>query len=413
MLAPIIAILGGGVYVPRLAELLSATVPPGELRLWARDSDRLRLVAEHAQASIAAHGWRVTAADALSACVEGADVVVPLIRIGNLAARAHDESFPTAFGLTGDEGLGPGGFANAFRTIPALTVIARELKARCPNAWVCNLMAPLGITTRLFIDTGLRALGICELPLVTLEALVRPAMKIDFQYAGLNHLGWFWNMHEDGRDVLADACARRLVDDQTYRQFGAAPLRYYYEVFDAAAGERIGLRRVSGRARELAELSARALERYARQPGTAAQALLARPTPWFDRALAPTIAALLGGAVHQGFVNVPNGVGGRRFIETLPDTTIVEVPVRITREVQYRYCQQPPAAVAEFLSHVATAEALAYEAARSNDTGLLDRALEALPLPITPEVRPALLQAALSPPKSIKTGNVAVITAQT
>lgn len=402
MAGPVIAILGGGVYVPRLGDLLAGALPPGDLRLWARDSGRLRLVAKETRASIAARGWHVTAGETLAASIDGADIVVLLIRVGGLAARAHDERFPTAFGLVGDEGLGPGGFANAFRTVPALTAIAHELKARCPGAWICNLMAPLGITTRLLVDAGLRTIGICELPLVTLEAIARrPADTVDFQYAGLNHLGWFWDVRGDGRDLIAEACAAGLVDEQTLRRFAAAPLRYYYQVFDVAAGERVGVRRVSGRAQQLAELSATIVERYARQPGTAADALRARPTPWFDRALVPTMAALLGGPVHEGFVNLPNGVGGRRFVEVLPDTAIVEVPARFTREVQPRYCEQPPAPVAEFSSRVATAEALVYEAARSNDSVLLGRALEALPLPIASETRAALVQAALADPKPI------------
>src|SRR5437870_5388579 len=82
-------------------------------------------------------------------------------------------------------------------------------RRRCPRAAVLNLVAPLGITTRLLLDAGLDAIGVCELPRVTLEgwiaATATAAGNTSFRYAGLNHLGWFWDVRAGQVDVLARA----------------------------------------------------------------------------------------------------------------------------------------------------------------------------------------------------------------
>jgi 6-phospho-beta-glucosidase len=393
---PVIAIVGGGVYVPRLCALVAAALPSaGTLRLYARRPKRVARIAAAAHARVTG-GWSVVATSELGACVDGADAVVLLVRVGGLAARAHDEQFPTALGLVGDEGLGPGGFANAFRSAPVLAAMAATLRRHCPRALVCNLVAPLGITTRLFLDEGLDAVGICELPTVTLERLAGGS-DVDFDYVGLNHLGWFWNVRQGGRDLLDAAVARGLVDAPTLARFGAAPLGYYYEVFDRAAGRRLGLERRPGRAHTLAQLADEgfaALDDANADPEVLAQ----RPTPWFDRALVPLLAAHAGGAPYDGFLDVANGA----LVPALPPAAVVELPARVAATRSLRAPAACPPAVARFLAAVAAAEALAYAAARAGDAALLAHALSALPLPISAAQLPALVAAALAPPSPLE-----------
>src|SRR5712691_3395103 len=52
--------------------------------------------------------------------LEGADYILNQVRVGGLEARAHDETFPQDLGIPGEETIGPGGFANALRTIPTV-----------------------------------------------------------------------------------------------------------------------------------------------------------------------------------------------------------------------------------------------------------------------------------------------------
>jgi 6-phospho-beta-glucosidase len=400
----VIAVVGGGAFAPQLCEALARAIelPELKLRLSARRPDRLRAIAGHSAARVAQlrPGWSVGAADSLESALEDAAVVVLLVRVGGLDARAWDETFPRQFGLVGDEGLGPGGIANAWRTLPELSRISGTLRRVAPDATVVNLMAPLGITTRLLLDQGLHALGACELPLLTLEAwLARAgtsAAEVSWQYAGLNHLGWFWNFTSGSHDVLRTVANAPMpagdatpIDRATLEKYQAAPLRYFYQVFDGETGRRLGLERPPGRAEQLMALSEELIEQYAERPGRATQQAEIRATPWLDRAVAPVTAALLGGAPHAGFANLRN----EGKISELPADTVVEVPARFTSDGVRPESPGPlPQQVSRFLLKAAQAEALSFRAAEQRDPTLLAAAVRALPLPIAETAVPELVK---------------------
>ena len=331
--------------------------------------------------------------------MDGVDAVVLLVRVGGLAARAHDERFPETFGLVGDEGLGPGGFANGFRTAPVLADMARTIRRLSPAALVCNMVAPLGITTRVLLEEAVNAVGICELPALTLRTLAGATVDDDvtFRYAGLNHVGWFWDVRKNGSDAMAEAVSRGLVDEITWRRFAAAPLRYYYEVFDREAGRRLGIERGSGRARWLANVAEQAFMRFHRNEDDVDSA--ARPTPWFDEALLPVLVAHLQNGTYDGFLNVSNATGA---ITGLPPDGVVEVRARLCHA---RTSVEPvtcPAEVLRFLRTMSQAEGLAYEAAREQSPTQLSDALRALPLPIDQDRLSDMVLSALSAPEPLE-----------
>ncbi|MCC6555612.1 MAG: hypothetical protein IT372_21835 [Polyangiaceae bacterium] len=437
-----IVVAGGGAFAPALCEALARApgMPPLDVRLVARRAGRLAVIAAHAARIVSPirPDFRVTAAASFDAALPGAAAVILMIRALGPRARDHDERFPRAFGLVGDEGLGPGGIANAFRTLPVLEGLAAAIHARAPAARVLNLVAPLGITTRLLLDAGLDAAGLCELPLVTLEAFARATAPVNamsapvsspgdvgLHYAGLNHLGWFWQAGRGtepdtetepesetesesesesesvtgtgaiGRRVLDRAARAGLVDADVLARFGAAPLHYYYDVFDPAAARRLGRARDPGRARRLEALSDRLVAHYVEAPGAPAPAAAERPTPWLDRALAPALAALLAGAPHRGFANIRNG----GLIPELPPDVVVELPAEIGPAGfrPHRPGAALPPAVARFLVAAARAEYLAYRAALARSPALVAGAIAALPLPIAPADVPALARLACAP----------------
>jgi 6-phospho-beta-glucosidase len=392
----VVTIVGGGAFAPKLcAALARAALPPLEVRLVAQDPRRLQLVATHAARAPAAEGrdLRVTATTSLAAAVAGASAVILLVRVGGLAARAHDEAFPRRFGLAGDEGLGVGGIANAYRTLPVLTDLAAPLRAHAPRAPVLNLVAPLGVTTRLLLDEGIEAIGVCELPGVTLEALAAGG-AIEARYAGLNHLGWFWDIRSGSGDALARAAAAGLVDAEVLARFGAAPLHYYYDVFDPAAGQRLGRARAPDRARLLLALSDRIFARLAASPGGPVPELEERPTPWFEQAIVPLLESRLAGVPWRGFASVRNG----DLVPVLSHQMVVEVAITAEGDrVRPVPPGELPAPVAGFLSAVARAEELSYRAARARATALVAEAIGALPLPIAPADIPALTRLACGP----------------
>ena len=363
-----------------IAERLPGRV---EIELVARRFDRLCVIAEHTQlrASRINADCRVRARPSLAEGLNGVDVVVLLPRVGNLPARAIDESFPDRFGIQGDEGLGPGGIANYLRTAPVISEIGRSIQMYAPGAVVLNMTAPLGLTTRQLIEAGLNAIGVCELPAVTAAKLVgdgpAAALPQGLHYGGLNHLGWFWPISASGEALLAAATDRGVVDAETYRRFQATPLRYYFEVFDPPAAARLGMVRRAGRAQQLMALTERVFRQFAAAPGEDVAELAERPTPWFDYALVPILRAILAGDRYCGFANVAN----HGLVDGLPAELVVELPVLIEgNEVRPATVGAPPAPAAAFLSAVAESEVLTYRAVTWRHAELILTALAALPL---------------------------------
>jgi 6-phospho-beta-glucosidase len=384
----VIAIIGGGVFVAKLCQILAThpDLPPGEIRLMARRFDRLCVIAAACQRIVdgIAPGWTVRAAPSVTAGCAGARVIVVLLRVGGLAARAHDEAFPRAFGLTGDEGLGAGGMANALRTLPTVHAVADSIARVAPEAMVFNMVAPLGVTTRAMLDAGLRVLGVCELPALT-EARLLAAGRLsrgEVQYAGFNHWGWFWINGPAQKELARSSVDAGLADASTVATFGAVPLRYFYEIFAPETARKLGMRRSPQRAEELIALSDRVFRSFQRGSHGALATIEERPTPWFDQALAPMIAAVMTGASHEGFANLRNG----GHLPMVPEDAVIEIRVRIRGDrVDAIMPEQPPDAVSSFLAAVGSSEEMVYRAAATlqddERTQRIAVAMRALPLP--------------------------------
>ena len=367
-----IALVGGGVSVSSLLEELAIALPSEDvrLRLVAQDVERTRALAEHGRHLVAGRPrWQVEACGTLADAVTGADVVVLMLRVGGLEARRADEARSRAFGIPGDEGLGPGGAANAMRTLPVIDELAQDLLRLAPRATVLNLVAPLGLTTRVLLDRGVDAVGVCELPLLTERSLSAVLDDVELAYAGFNHLGWFWPVdapdepRPDAVELLAPAVAARLVDREVLERYGAAALKYHYWLHDPAAADRLGIGRDPGRTDALIDLRDEARDEIASHPDRRCDAVLARPTPWFRDALVPMLAAWLGGPAWSGYANVANGP----LVPDFDPDLVVEVPVRIDDHgivARPLTATQPPAALA-FSRRVERSEVLLHEAWRS------------------------------------------------
>jgi 6-phospho-beta-glucosidase len=410
-----VVIVGGGVWIVELLESLAThgSLPPLEVVLVAQRADRLRTICRHAARRVAPlpGSIEIRGSTCLRDALVDAKAVVLLARIGGLDARRHDESFPQRRGLVGDEGLSVGGFANAWRTLPVLQAMATEIGAVAPHAAVLNMMAPLGMTTRCLLDAGLDATGLCELPAVTRDRWTRAAEARGgfeperaaegsprlpsatrssaalpvlpspaLEYAGLNHLGFFWPVAPEGHALIAAALAEGDVAPEVHARFGATPLHYYDEVFEPDVAERLGRRRKPNRAQELLDLDRAALEAMSDRPGAEIPELSERSMPWFEEALVPALAARFAGIPHDGFANVRN----QGHLPGLPEETVIELEADFGSEgVTVRPPSTLPPRVEHFLQGIARAEAHAYTAARSHEPAGLQAALQALPLSLS------------------------------
>jgi 6-phospho-beta-glucosidase len=270
----VVTLLGGGsAFTPALLEAVrerADLLVPLEIRLFGRDRDRLATVARFGERRMRrdprARGIRVVAAAALEEALRGADLVVNQVRVGGFVARSRDATLPLRFGLPGDETIGPGGLANALRTVPVVLELARACERLAPRAPFLQLSNPMGIVVgALARATRLEVFGLCELPQDTLDralALVGARGRIESEYVGLNHQGFFTSVRVDGRELLPEI-ARALppdggwfgVDGAFVARHHCLPLRYLRNYFERASVVAEATARTDDRGRELARLA--------------------------------------------------------------------------------------------------------------------------------------------------------------
>ncbi|RUU25369.1 6-phospho-beta-glucosidase, partial [Mesorhizobium sp. M6A.T.Ca.TU.002.02.2.1] len=155
------------------SEALSHRLGEWVLILQGRNVQNLDAVAHYARHRLGAFGTSVISTTDLDAALADAEIVIVQTRFGGLEARADDELFASELGCIADETLGPCGLLSGFRQIRPVDDLAIRMKAICPGAFVVNMINPLSLTTAMMLRHGLAVVGICELPLATLEAFAR------------------------------------------------------------------------------------------------------------------------------------------------------------------------------------------------------------------------------------------------
>jgi 6-phospho-beta-glucosidase len=242
-------LLGSGVRAPFVLRGLSAgqgDLGLDEVVLHDTDSERLELMTAVGGYMCADWGARFTVRgepDAREA-IHGARFVFSAIRPGKEGARAVDEEVPLKHGVIGQETTGPGGFAMALRTIPAMLDYARLIEDVAPEALLVNFTNPVGIVMQaLHEHTSVRAVGICDGPVSMQRSVAAflglPREQVHADYIGLNHCGWIHRVLVDGHDLLPELLDRfeelqaadeqwRLFDPALVRGIGMLPMEYLY-----------------------------------------------------------------------------------------------------------------------------------------------------------------------------------------
>ncbi|HKW45754.1 MAG TPA: hypothetical protein VJN22_08850 [Candidatus Eremiobacteraceae bacterium] len=276
-----------------------------------------------------------TGSEELLAGLDGADVILIQARYGGYEGRARDETFPLKYGICGDEGLGPGGLAAGWRAWPELSVLFALIGDSAPNATVLMMTSPVSILVRCARECypEINTLGICELPLATLQAVCKrveaPTERVRFSYAGVNHLGYFYSIRDGDRDIVRefadrDAFGRGFPTRAQIEHYGAVPLKYlrlHHESEAVVAEQRAAC---APRGAELIDVQRHAFKTFERGNRDEILAALARrPTPWYDQAVAPLLAAFIEGRSQTHFfLTVRNDA----YYPDLEESEIVEVP---------------------------------------------------------------------------------------
>lgn len=406
-----IAVVGGGsTYTPELVDGFARRadrLPIDELVLLDPDLQRLEPVAGLTRRMLDRIGWagRLQATSDRAAALEGADFVVFQLRVGGQAARHVDETLPHRFGILGQETTGPGGFAKALRTVPLVLELAEEAARRAaPGAWIVDFTNPVGIVTQALIDSGARALGLCNVAIglqrrLAVQLGVEPE-QVALEHVGLNHLTWERAVLVDGVDRLPEMLDRdpaQVADEvglpvDLVKELRAIPsyyLRYYY-CRDEVLQEQL---RGKSRAEQVMEIERGLLEMY-RDPALNEKPKLLekRGGAFYSEAAAQLMASLHAGTGDVQVVNVRNG----RALPDLPDDAVVEIPARIDRDGAHPAPLAPMAPeIRGLVQAVKAYEDLAVQAAVHGDRTAAEKALLAHPLVGQFSVARPLLEALL------------------
>jgi len=253
----LVIIGGASAYTPDIIDGLlkeKAVFAGGELALHDVDAENLQVIARLARGMVRAAEAEltVTATVDRAEAVTGADFILTQPRVGGLKHRALDERIPLKHGMIGQETLGAGGLAFAWRTIPVILEIVEEVQRLAPKAWIINYANPAGMVTEAVIRKfpEARFIGLCDMP-TGVQWAIGKILRVDFHrigldYAGINHGGWSQRVLLDGHDVtprlrrwahlLGPVAGVMPLGEETgtvrlFRRFGMVPdpyLRYYY-----------------------------------------------------------------------------------------------------------------------------------------------------------------------------------------
>jgi 6-phospho-beta-glucosidase len=328
-----LVVLGGsGSSTPELADALAAWPggldrrPALDVILHGRTLDKLEVVAAEflTRAGKAGPRLAVSVETDRRAALEDADAVLNQVRVGGLDARVFDETFPHEFGLPGEETMGPGGFANAMRTIPYLASTWKDIDEVAPDCLVVNLTNPAGIVHQALSASwpGLSVVTVCDAP----EAFARriaaaldlPLERVLERYIGMNHVGFY---------VPADPAQLPLLtplasgfSPAVVEAFGALPtpyVRYYLEPGAQLEAQRSRM----PRAQELKSIDAALLAAYSAGPDAERRK---RGAVWYDLVVTTILDGWLHGSDRPWIVGAPNE--GR--VPGAPATTMIEIPHR-------------------------------------------------------------------------------------
>ncbi|MFN6118353.1 MAG: 6-phospho-beta-glucosidase [Actinomycetes bacterium] len=418
-----VCVIGGGsTYTPELVDGLLRRREQLDLHhvhLVDPDADRLAVLGPLARrmADRAAAGARsseapveVTGGDDRVAGIAGSAFVVSQIRVGGMAARERDEQLGRTFGLIGQETVGVGGLANAWRTIPVALDIAADVARHAPGAVLLNFTNPAGLVTEALCRHGdVHSIGLCNVPW-SMRARIAASLDVEvgavtFDYVGLNHLSWVRGVFVDRDGVRDDRTAEVLArlgrrvqsaghgdgepswTPESIRLVGAVPndyLLYFYETDAWLAHQAASPTRAS----RVREIEAALLARYADPAlAEAPPELAARGGAHYSEAAAALMADLATAAGTVHVIDTPN----RGAIPGLPDDVVVEVSARIGAAGPEPIAVAPLRPDVDALVRtVKDVELLAVEAAVTGDHDTAIRALVTHPLGPSLAQAPAL-----------------------
>ena len=414
---------GGGFRIPQIFEAIGSEGDHArvtELCLYDISTDRLNTIRSVlAQlAATVARPPRVSFTTDLDEAVRGAGFIFSAMRVGGAAGRIADERISLELGVLGQETVGPGGLAYALRTLPHARRLAERVAELAPDAWVINFTNPAGMVTEAMrAHLGDRVVGICDTPIGLLRRAVHAVGStpdaIEFDYVGLNHLGWLRHIRVAGEDRLPWLLANddalggieeaRLLGLDWVRALGAIPNEYlYYYYFQREATERIRSaaetrgeflqRQQSTFYQRAHEHPDGALALWNRTKHDRESSYMAESRPENERHKREesdiegggyqTVALdLMSGLVNGRSTTMILNVANRGTVPELPDDAVIEVPCTVDADGIRPHAVAPVRGeMLGLMQQVKAVERLTIAASVSRDATLAWRAIAAHPI---------------------------------
>ncbi|TJY43556.1 6-phospho-beta-glucosidase [Cohnella pontilimi] len=339
-----VAIIGAGSsYSPELIEgfaKLKDRLPIREIVLMDIDEQRLDIMLGFSKrfAQYLNFPVNIRATTDRRDAIEGAAFVNVQIRVGGNAARINDEKIPNRYGLIGQETTGAGGFTKALRTIPAMLEIARDVERYSPDAWIINYTNPAGLVTEAVTKySKANMAGLCSGGLFprnwTAKALGVDPDSVRYDFYGLNHLNYAWNITVDGRsltDEEFDLAADRTwsLDKEMVKRLRLLPspyLQYFYHKGLRVAEQ---LEAPLTRGEQVQLLEKEVFAAYADPEQYEKPAALAkRGGGGYSEVALGIMDAIYNDRNMWAVVNVPN----RGAVPMMPDDAVVEIACNVNK----------------------------------------------------------------------------------
>ena len=224
----VVVIGGGSGYTPELIKgfiIRYKEMPINEIYLVDEEAgeSKLEIVFHLCEKIIEKSGLPIKLFSTLDrqSALKEANFVLTQIRAGQLESRVKDETIPLEYNSIGQETNGPGELMNAFRTIPVMIDICKDMQELCPKAWLINFANPAGMLAEAVLNytDWKRMVSICNGPL-NIEHAIAKALNVDrkrifVEFVGLNHLVFAKQILLDGEDVTTYVI-EKLVNDEVF-----------------------------------------------------------------------------------------------------------------------------------------------------------------------------------------------------
>ena len=211
----IVTIGGGSTYTPELVEGFIKRYHELPVReLWLVDieegKEKLEIVGALAQRMVKKAGlpMKVILSYDRREALKDADFVTTQMRIGRLPARVLDERIPLSHGMIGQETNGAGGMFKAFRTIPVIMDIVKDMQELCPDAWMINFTNPAGMVTEAVLryTDFKKVIGLCNVPVNMVAGIANilgvKEEQVTMELQGVNHHIFATDVFVDGVSVM-------------------------------------------------------------------------------------------------------------------------------------------------------------------------------------------------------------------